>query len=139
MTTTSTYWEDSSAITNIEESRINSKLPFFELSTIAKATNNFASNNKLGMGGFGSVYEVRSCPQIMSQIIFSHLHSKSFILLFFSFTHPCSVNRMKKSCRERKRIKNGERARFREREREILDRKSESLLMVSEKIQGSYP
>ncbi|XP_070678975.1 G-type lectin S-receptor-like serine/threonine-protein kinase At1g11410 isoform X2 [Malus domestica] len=57
VTVASTAWEDSSARTNIDESGINSELPFFELSTIVKATNNFASNNKLGTGGFGSVYK----------------------------------------------------------------------------------
>ncbi|XP_068324737.1 G-type lectin S-receptor-like serine/threonine-protein kinase At1g11410 [Pyrus communis] len=57
VTTTPSYWEDSPAITDIDESRLNSDLPFFELSTIAKATNNFAFNNKLGTGGFGSVYK----------------------------------------------------------------------------------
>ncbi|CAN6699416.1 unnamed protein product [Malus baccata var. baccata] len=57
VTIASTSWEDSSAITNIDESGINSELPFFELSTIVKATNNFASNKKLGTGGFGSVYK----------------------------------------------------------------------------------
>ncbi|XP_027344158.1 G-type lectin S-receptor-like serine/threonine-protein kinase At4g27290 [Abrus precatorius] len=31
-------------------------LPVFELSTIAKATNNFTINNKIGEGGFGPVY-----------------------------------------------------------------------------------
>ena len=30
----------------------------FDLSVIAKATNNFSSNNKLGEGGFGPVYKV---------------------------------------------------------------------------------
>ncbi|RXH99320.1 hypothetical protein DVH24_011645 [Malus domestica] len=43
---------------DIDESRINSELPFFELRTIAKATNNFASNNELGTGGFDSVYKI---------------------------------------------------------------------------------
>ncbi|XP_048438346.1 G-type lectin S-receptor-like serine/threonine-protein kinase At1g11410 [Pyrus x bretschneideri] len=57
VTIASTSWEDSSARTNIDESGINSELPFFELSTIVKATNNFTSNNKLGTGGFGSVYK----------------------------------------------------------------------------------
>ncbi|RXH86035.1 hypothetical protein DVH24_017088 [Malus domestica] len=57
VTTTPSYWEDSPARTDIDESRINSDLPFFELSTIAKATNNFSFNNKLGTGGFGSVYK----------------------------------------------------------------------------------
>lgn len=33
-------------------------LPVFNLSTIAKATNNFTTNNKIGEGGFGPVYRV---------------------------------------------------------------------------------
>ncbi|XP_048332794.2 G-type lectin S-receptor-like serine/threonine-protein kinase SD1-1 isoform X1 [Ziziphus jujuba] len=32
------------------------ELPFFNLSTIASATDKFSFNNKLGQGGFGSVY-----------------------------------------------------------------------------------
>ncbi|XP_057451775.1 uncharacterized protein LOC130743546 [Lotus japonicus] len=32
-------------------------IPIFELSTIAKATNNFSTSNKLGEGGFGPVYK----------------------------------------------------------------------------------
>ncbi|KAK9919667.1 hypothetical protein M0R45_028252 [Rubus argutus] len=41
-----------------DESRINSELiPFFDLRTIAAATNNFSFSNKLGAGGFGSVYK----------------------------------------------------------------------------------
>ena len=34
------------------------ELPIFDLATIAKATNNFSSNNKLGEGDFGPVYKV---------------------------------------------------------------------------------
>ncbi|XVF82410.1 hypothetical protein PTKIN_Ptkin16aG0045200 [Pterospermum kingtungense] len=41
----------------IEESRKNADLPFFDLNTIVVATNNFSSDNKLGRGGFGSVYK----------------------------------------------------------------------------------
>ena len=33
-------------------------LPLIEIETIAKATNNFSLNNKLGEGGFGPVYKV---------------------------------------------------------------------------------
>ncbi|XVF59024.1 hypothetical protein PTKIN_Ptkin07bG0240800 [Pterospermum kingtungense] len=40
----------------IDESRRNADFPFFDLKTIAAATNNFSSDNKLGRGGFGSVY-----------------------------------------------------------------------------------
>ena len=34
------------------------ELPFFDLSTIVNATNNFSVDNKLGEGGFGPVYKV---------------------------------------------------------------------------------
>ena len=34
------------------------ELPFLDLSTIARATDNFEINNKLGEGGFGPVYKV---------------------------------------------------------------------------------
>ena len=34
------------------------ELPFFDLSTIVCATENFAINRKIGEGGFGSVYMV---------------------------------------------------------------------------------
>ncbi|XP_022753204.1 G-type lectin S-receptor-like serine/threonine-protein kinase At4g27290 isoform X2 [Durio zibethinus] len=33
------------------------ELPLFDLATIANATDNFSSNNKLGQGGFGHVYK----------------------------------------------------------------------------------
>ncbi|XP_024193107.1 G-type lectin S-receptor-like serine/threonine-protein kinase RKS1 isoform X3 [Rosa chinensis] len=39
------------------ESSISSDLPFFDLTTIAAATDNFSLANKLGTGGFGSVYK----------------------------------------------------------------------------------
>ena len=34
------------------------ELPFFDFNTITMATNNFSESNKLGQGGFGSVYRV---------------------------------------------------------------------------------
>ena len=34
-------------------------LPTFDLSTIMKATANFSDDNKLGEGGFGTVYKVK--------------------------------------------------------------------------------
>ena len=34
------------------------ELPLFDLSTIARATDDFSLNNKLGEGGFGPVYKV---------------------------------------------------------------------------------
>lgn len=36
----------------------NMELPLFDFATIANATENFSSNNKLGQGGFGHVYKV---------------------------------------------------------------------------------
>ncbi|KAK5844686.1 hypothetical protein PVK06_000827 [Gossypium arboreum] len=41
----------------IDETKRNGDLPYFDLGTIAAATNNFSSNNKLGQGGFGPVYK----------------------------------------------------------------------------------
>lgn len=49
--------EDPTADLN-DESNMNSDLPFFDLRTIAATTNNFSGTNKLGNGGFGSVYKV---------------------------------------------------------------------------------
>uniref|UniRef100_A0A2N9J6S6 S-locus receptor kinase C-terminal domain-containing protein n=1 Tax=Fagus sylvatica TaxID=28930 RepID=A0A2N9J6S6_FAGSY len=42
---------------NAEGKREDVELPLFNLATIATATNNFSSNNKLGEGGFGPVYK----------------------------------------------------------------------------------
>ena len=36
------------------------ELPLFDFGTLAMATNNFSDENKLGQGGFGSVYKVIS-------------------------------------------------------------------------------
>ena len=43
---------------NIDGQNEDLELPFYSLATIAIATNNFSSNNKLGEGGFGLVYKV---------------------------------------------------------------------------------
>ena len=43
---------------NIEDQSEDLGVPFFSLATIATATNNFSSTNKLGEGGFGLVYKV---------------------------------------------------------------------------------
>ncbi|XP_020224548.1 G-type lectin S-receptor-like serine/threonine-protein kinase At4g27290 [Cajanus cajan] len=40
-----------------EDEKEDLELPMFELSTIISATNNFSADNKLGEGGFGSVYK----------------------------------------------------------------------------------
>ena len=43
---------------NNEDKKEDMELPIFDLITISNATDNFANNNKLGEGGFGSVYKV---------------------------------------------------------------------------------
>ncbi|GMI72775.1 hypothetical protein like AT1G11340 [Hibiscus trionum] len=53
----SSLFEDSLGEKEIDKSRRNGDLPFFDLSTIAAATNNFSTDNKLGQGGFGPVYK----------------------------------------------------------------------------------
>ena len=54
--TSSTYFEESSR--ELDKSTRNSDLSFFDLSVIVAATDNFSVANKLGEGGFGSVYKV---------------------------------------------------------------------------------
>ena len=43
---------------NNEDKKEDLELPIFDLMVISNATDNFASSNKLGEGGFGSVYKV---------------------------------------------------------------------------------
>lgn len=45
-----------------------SGLTFFEMHTIQTATDNFSISNKLGQGGFGTVYKVQ---QSSSTLLFS--------------------------------------------------------------------
>lgn len=42
-----------------KDGNINNELQLFSFDTIATATNCFSSTNKLGEGGFGSVYKVQ--------------------------------------------------------------------------------
>ncbi|CAN1222110.1 G-type lectin S-receptor-like serine/threonine-protein kinase RKS1 [Linum grandiflorum] len=48
---------DDSSMSQKNSRHGNADLPFFHLSEIASATNNFSDDNKLGEGGFGSVYK----------------------------------------------------------------------------------
>ncbi|OWM77614.1 hypothetical protein CDL15_Pgr017012 [Punica granatum] len=59
VTSSAAYFEDDESRNrkDLEEDSRKSDLTFFDLSTIAGATNNFSFVNKLGQGGFGSVYK----------------------------------------------------------------------------------
>ncbi|XP_052307807.1 G-type lectin S-receptor-like serine/threonine-protein kinase RKS1 isoform X6 [Populus trichocarpa] len=56
LTSRSNSWRDL-PIKEFEEGTTSSDLPLFDLSVMAAATNNFSDANKLGEGGFGSVYK----------------------------------------------------------------------------------
>ncbi|XP_050898313.1 G-type lectin S-receptor-like serine/threonine-protein kinase RKS1 [Lathyrus oleraceus] len=49
--------QDSSGEENGAQSNTHPNLPFFSFRTITAATRNFSNENKLGQGGFGSVYK----------------------------------------------------------------------------------
>ncbi|PRQ31443.1 putative protein kinase RLK-Pelle-DLSV family [Rosa chinensis] len=57
LTAGSTYFEEATGGLVPDDSRINSELLLFHLNTVATATNNFSIENKLGEGGFGSIYK----------------------------------------------------------------------------------
>ncbi|KAM5585878.1 G-type lectin S-receptor-like serine/threonine-protein kinase RKS1 [Rosa sericea] len=57
LTAGSTYFEEATGGLALDDSKINSELLLFHLNTVATATNNFSIENKLGEGGFGSVYK----------------------------------------------------------------------------------
>jgi hypothetical protein len=50
--------QDSSGEEEGAQSNTHPNLPFFSIKTIITATRNFSHQNKLGQGGFGSVYKV---------------------------------------------------------------------------------
>jgi len=52
---------------NSEERKEDMELPMYDLNTIAHATNNFSSMNKLGEGGFGPVFKVNRLCYLCKQ------------------------------------------------------------------------
>lgn len=65
------------------------ELPLFDLNTIAAATDNFSSHNKLGAGGFGPVYKVDGNPYLLILRIYymkkksSSISGKEWFLPFY--------------------------------------------------------
>jgi len=62
------------------QSSTHPNLPFFSLKVIIEAARNFGDDNKLGQGGFGSVYKVTQTLPSMS-----YCSEKCLFCLYFSF------------------------------------------------------
>ncbi|KAI5386380.1 hypothetical protein KIW84_072778 [Lathyrus oleraceus] len=65
--------QDSSGEENGAQSNTHPNLPFFSFRTITAATRNFSNENKLGQGGFGSVYKLLGNSAYKMQIIKNYL------------------------------------------------------------------
>lgn len=65
-----TYLEDYSGEKELDDKgrKASDIVPFFDLKSISAATHNFSIDNKLGEGGFGSVYKVFFLAKI-SQVV----------------------------------------------------------------------
>ena len=68
----------------LEDGSTHPDLPIFDLSCIVAATENFSPTNKLGQGGFGSVFKVQS-QFIMTSFKVHILH------IFLSFSNSIIV------------------------------------------------
>lgn len=54
--------DDSKIPLTWHDGEMKQDLAFFDLNSIVVATDNFSISNKLGEGGFGSVYKVATYP-----------------------------------------------------------------------------
>jgi hypothetical protein len=73
-------YQDSSGEEIGAQRNTHSNLPFFSFKTIITATRNFNQENKLGQGGFGSVYKV---SEFYIKLLMQEVKT--------SFTSLCSV------------------------------------------------
>ena len=55
---TAYYYVFTAEVDNDESPKEDLELPIFDLATIVKATDDFSISNKLGEGGFGTIYMV---------------------------------------------------------------------------------
>ena len=87
---------------NIKGQSEDVEVAFFTLATIAIATNNFSSNNKLGEGGFGLVYKV-TLQHAFIKITKNQFssYSTSIKKLFGYFEFSGYSNRWKRNCYEK--------------------------------------
>lgn len=76
------------------------ELPQFDLSVIVKATDDFSFSNKLGEGGFGPVYKVKS---YITNLLFQDTslwylpdsQSKQYEMYLYHVNHETNLTRMK--------------------------------------------
>lgn len=64
METSEDSWKSSLKLENV------SGLNFYEMHTIQTATDNFCISNKLGQGGFGTVYKVQRSSTLLYSLTF---------------------------------------------------------------------
>lgn len=62
---------------NNERGKEDLELPLFDLEAISNATENFSQQNKLGQGGFGTVYKVspeqrKLHPELLKKVVYLH-------------------------------------------------------------------
>ncbi|CAI0467933.1 unnamed protein product [Linum tenue] len=98
----STYSEDSLAPRDFKRSTIYPELPFFSLSTIHEATDNFSPANKLGHGGSSLVYKVK----LLCNNVWKLDYGCSHLILLLTFQGKLSngqevaVKRLSKNSRQ---------------------------------------
>ncbi|KAG8384591.1 hypothetical protein BUALT_Bualt04G0133800 [Buddleja alternifolia] len=77
----------------VEFGEVDIKLPKFDLARISAATNQFSSSNKIGLGGFGSVYKVTLPSLLFFIFLFSciSLDGEASFFIFPLMLYYCSI------------------------------------------------